>query len=85
LAVTLAALSALPDIIPAHYGIDGAVTRWGSKYETLVMPVFSVLFGFFWCLMNAIALKERDKAAQNLKVLFFQGIPQSKGRRRALN
>ena len=29
--VTLVSLLFLPDQIPAHYGFDNQVTRWGSK------------------------------------------------------
>jgi len=34
LIVVLIALQFLPEQIPAHYGFDNQVTRWGSKYET---------------------------------------------------
>lgn len=37
--VTLISLVFLPDQIPAHYGSDNLVTRWGSKYETLLFPL----------------------------------------------
>ena len=33
LVVTLIALPYLPEKIPAHYGFDNKVDRWGSKYE----------------------------------------------------
>lgn len=45
LVVTAAALPFLPDEIPAHYGADNQVTRWGSKYETLVFPAITIIFG----------------------------------------
>ena len=40
MAVTLFALPFLPEQIPAHYGFGGQVDRWGSKYETLILPIF---------------------------------------------
>ena len=43
--VTLVSLLFLPDQIPAHYGFDNQVTRWGSKYETLIFPVITIIFG----------------------------------------
>ena len=46
LAVSLIALPFLPSQIPAHYGADNQVTRWGSKYEArfcLCSP-FSLVF-----------------------------------------
>ena len=47
LPVTLISLVFLPDQIPAHYGSDNQVTRWGSKYETLLFPVVTIIFGLF--------------------------------------
>lgn len=35
----------LPDEIPAHYGIDGVVDRWGSKYECFIFPFLTLPFG----------------------------------------
>jgi uncharacterized membrane protein len=32
-------LPLFPDQIPAHYGLDGVVDRWGSKYEILITPI----------------------------------------------
>lgn len=37
----------LPDQVPAHYNLAGEVTRWGSKYELLILPLvalFSLIF-----------------------------------------
>ena len=45
LAMTLAALPYLPQQIPAHYGFDGRVDRWGSKYEALILPAIVIVFG----------------------------------------
>ena len=39
LIVVLIALHFLPERIPAHYDFNNQVTRWGSKYETLIFPV----------------------------------------------
>ena len=46
LAVILIALPYLPEKIPAHYGFDNQVDRWGSKYEALLFPVVSILMGY---------------------------------------
>jgi uncharacterized membrane protein len=67
----------LPDKIPAHYGIDGSVDRFGSKYEALILPLFAVCMGFFWVLMERIALKDKEKGPQNAKVLFWTNIAMS--------
>lgn len=45
LPVTLAALVFLPEQIPAHFDMDNQVTRWGSKYETLIFPAVTIIFG----------------------------------------
>ncbi len=42
---TVAVLWLLPDTIPAHYGISGEVDRWGSKYESFILPGISLVFG----------------------------------------
>lgn len=52
LAFTVIALFFLPDEIPAHYNLYGEVDRWGSKYETLILPIFVIIFGL--C-MSAVA------------------------------
>ena len=37
----------LPDKIPAHYGMNNQVTRWGNKSETFIFPIITIFFGFF--------------------------------------
>ena len=37
--------SMAPDQIPVHYGIQGQVDRWGSKYEFILLPMINLLFG----------------------------------------
>ena len=39
--------SMAPDQIPVHYGIQGQVDRWGSKYEFILLPTINLLFGGF--------------------------------------
>ncbi len=41
--ITVISLLFLPETLPAHYGLDGEVTRFGSKYELLLLPVISLL------------------------------------------
>ncbi len=40
---TLYALALFPDRIPAHWNAIGEVDRWGSKFETLIMPALQLL------------------------------------------
>ena len=58
LAATLIALPLLPDQIPAHYGADNQVDRWGNKYESLIFPLLTILFGFFMMAMAKYAAKQ---------------------------
>ncbi len=55
LLVTLISLPALPNLIPAHYGASGEVTRWGSKYESLILPVFTIFWAFFPALIRKLS------------------------------
>jgi len=73
LVITLIVLPILPDEIPAHSDFSGNVTRYGSKYESLIFPIIVVLFGFFWLLIEKISVKDK-KYEQNMKVLFWSNI-----------
>jgi uncharacterized membrane protein len=74
LLITLVVLRILPDIVPTHYSLSGNADRYGSKYEMLVLPIITILMGFFWVWMAKNALKNKEKGAQNLKVLFWSDI-----------
>lgn len=82
LLATCVALHFLPQEIPAHFGFDGEIDRWGSKYEALILPVCVLLFALFWHLMvvhyekkAALAKeeKERAEAEANRRVLLIAG------------
>lgn len=72
LAVTVISLIFLPDRIPAHYGSDNQVTRWGSKFETLIFPAETLICG---AIMTAVAKgaagkeKEREKNERAVVVI----------------
>lgn len=74
LAVTLLTLQYLPEQIPAHYGIDNQVNRWGSKYEALILPVIVVFFGIFMLAMAGYAAKQEENGKNNEKVCITTGI-----------
>lgn len=65
LPVTLVALAYLPDRIPAHYGADYQVDRWGSKYESLIFPILAILFGL---LLLAIAKYSEKQGKGNERI-----------------
>lgn len=61
-----------PDIIPAHYGINGQPDRWGSKYENLLFPAIAVLIGVLFTLS---AKKQQSKAENaNAKPMLISAV-----------
>lgn len=78
--VTLALLPLMNDEIPVHYDGNANVTRWGSKYETLFMPIVIILTGLVWRWLiktfnrkyeNALDDKLKNEYKQNLKVIYI--------------
>lgn len=41
--ITLLVYPTLPEIIPAHYGADNQVNRWGSRNEAFIFPLVNLL------------------------------------------
>ena len=74
LAVVLIALQFLPEQIPAHYDMNNQVTRWGSKYETLIFPVITILFGYFMLGMAKFSAKQEENGSNNENVCIVAGI-----------
>ena len=66
LVATLIALPFLPEQIPAHYGFDGQVSRYGSKYESLIIPAITLAFGAAMLSEAKIAAKKK-KTAKTMK------------------
>ena len=50
--ITAILLQFMPDTVPAHYNAAGEVDRLGSKYESFIFPVATILMGLFFLLMN---------------------------------
>ena len=63
LIVTFIFLNYLPESIPVHYGANGEVTRWGSKYESLIIP----LIGLIICLISNIFTNSAVKKSEYKK------------------
>lgn len=74
LAATLIAIPLLPDEIPAHYGANNQVDRWGSKYEVLIFPAITVAFGLFMLWMAKIVAKHEENGSNNENVFITAGI-----------
>ena len=72
---TIIALFFLPPKIPANYDATGAVTRFGSKYETLILPLITVPFGFFMLAMAKFSSRsESNNNSNNENVIVIGGI-----------
>ena len=74
LVVVLIVLPHLPEKIPAHYGFDNQVDRWGSKYESLLFPAVSILMGYFLLGMAKLAAKKEEHGENNKNVTIILGI-----------
>ncbi len=72
--IVLTALPYLPEKIPAHYGFDNQVDRWGCKYETLLFPIISLLMGYFLLGMAKLAAKQEEHGKNNKNVIIIVGI-----------
>ncbi len=72
-AAVLIALQFLPAEIPAHYDINMNIDRWGSKYESLIMPAATILMSAFMYGMSRFAAKQ-ENGAGNEKVMMICGI-----------
>ena len=65
-------LTLAPDTIPVHYNAAGEIDRWGSKYEFLLFPFFTILMGV---LMGILARREgKQGRPENESVVAAVGI-----------
>lgn len=70
----LISLPFLPEQIPAHYGSNNQVTRWGSKYETIIVPIVTAMLGFFFLGIARLAAKQEKHGNNNENVCIVAGI-----------
>ena len=70
----LIALQFLPEKIPAHYGLNNQVTRWGSKYEALIVPIVTAVLGYFFLGIAKFAAKQEENGNNNENVCIVAGI-----------
>ncbi|MDD6481289.1 MAG: SdpI family protein [Lachnospiraceae bacterium] len=84
--VTSIVLQFMPDTIPMHHDLAGNTDRWGSKTESLILPVIILVITLFWHLMicafekkelNAKTEKEQMEAKSSARVLGIVGITQA--------
>lgn len=62
LVITLVSFIFMPEKVPAHYGFDGHVTRYGSKYELLIFPASTILLSLF-----LFFIRKREQRKNDLK------------------
>ncbi|MCM1329491.1 MAG: SdpI family protein [Ruminococcus sp.] len=68
-----AALPFLPEKIPAHFDFNMNIDRWGSKYESLIMPAAAILTAAFMYGMSRFSSKS-ENGENNEKVMLISGI-----------
>ena len=73
LVATLVLLPLFPEQIPAHYGADGLVTRWGSKWELIILPAATLLMAGFFPLVAKLVRAAEPDGKNNEKVLLVSG------------
>ncbi len=61
LIVSLITLIFLPEVIPAHYGSDFTVDRYGSKFEILIFPVLILVSSLIFLLSGFFMKNEANK------------------------
>ena len=64
LIMTLIVLPFLPDTIALHFDLSGNVNRWGSKYESLLVPLITVATGLSLMWVTKFASKKDDWAGR---------------------
>ena len=64
LIMTLIVLPFLPDTIGLHFDMSGNVNRYGSKYESLLMPLITVATGSSLMWVTKFASKKDDWAGR---------------------
>lgn len=74
LLVTLIAIYYLPEQIPAHYDFNNEVTRWGSKYETLIFPAITIISGIIMLVVAKYSGKQEENVENNEKICITTGI-----------
>lgn len=74
LAMTAVALMFMPERVPMHYGINGQVDRWGSKYENLILPIITIVFGAFMLIVAKFSSENENSVKNNEKVTILTNI-----------
>lgn len=74
--ITAIMLQFMPNIVPAHYNAAGEVDRLGSKYESFIFPVATVVMGGFFLLVDKLvprAKNEKERKTEDV-VIYVSGV-----------
>ncbi|MCM1298331.1 MAG: SdpI family protein [Firmicutes bacterium] len=74
LLAVIVSLQFLPEQIPAHFGADGQADRWGSKYETLIFPIVTVIMGIIMLAVESLSAKQEGGGENNRRISVLFGI-----------
>lgn len=74
LAATSLLMNVLPDKIPAHYNALGQVTRWGGKWETLILPLCILGIGLLMEGMAHLASLQERLSKNDARLLRIIGL-----------
>ena len=81
--ITAIVLRFMPDEIPMHYNAVGEIDRWGSKYESFILPCIIIVLTLFWLALmkyyknkqnRVIEEKDKKEAENNEKVLYYVAV-----------
>ena len=74
LGLMLSLMPNIPSVIPLHYNFSGEVTRYGSKYEMLILPVIGIAIAVTLNLLSRSLAKKSERGLQNGKILVQIGF-----------
>lgn len=74
--ITAIMLQFMPDIAPAHYNAAGEVDRLGSKYESFIFPVATVVLGGFFLLVDKLVPRSKNEKERKMEdvVIYISGV-----------
>lgn len=75
--IAILSIGFMNDKIPIHYDSHGVVNRWGSKFEIFLVPIFTILYGYFLLWIRRISSREEKHGNNNFKIanmVIFMGL-----------
>lgn len=73
LVMSITAMFFMPDKVPVHYGPSGAVDRFGSKYELMILNVFSVVIAVVMWFSSSRSSKNESSTKNNERIILITG------------